>query len=1009
MTTQNIIESFIDDSDFVGGIFDMDFDTCKIHTNEYIQKHKCGGLPKHSLLLAKMERSVIEDSGDTTEGEDAQNGISEPDTLHEHALLLRLRKPTDLPIESELTRARHRNIEERVLEEIKGEKQRRSLDSITRQELQKTAYEAEILGTFNYNDRDELEFGPGSAYSVFSSGEYTVYKPKGESLSKIVSYLSAENIDENKLIDIGEVQYASSNLRSDVNTSAALKINTDDLVGDGEGKKTAVFGMTGEGKSNILKILATAVQESQEDVGQLIFDPSGEYTPNNQDAIALSETSRDVKLLDYEALDINLLDPKNAKRVQSKARDEILKTGTVPGYANPFLDSEILTESEINNLKPNEKARPSRQLAAFQAVLIEAGLDPGSEWELDFVANKNMRETVDNESTQLDIPIESTSSTDPIEWNGDRIGFYNGDGWLKFSNKRKSCTGNAGEALVEFWKTLVKNNQQADYSEDSDSYKIAKMFGLQSNHTGTDFFTGLSNYHTPTIDETPEELAYRHLAEGKLVIVSIREGDTNIVSEQLEEMVSGITDESKRRFNNKSKNEQMPKILIYLEEAHNYLSQDEFDPNKDKPYVELAKEGRKFQLGLVYATQEVSVVDDYILSNTANWFVMHLNTKKETKILSNYYDFEEFSRGIRKIDNKKGYARVRTASGSFTVPAQIREFTSEWVYEIISSSGTSAPPEVYNIGLEADSHSDLDTDVRYEIEAPEAHKWRTDAYDTYDGVRWKRSGEAESYKEPLPFNGLTENQIEYQVTTKTETDALPAPWHPEKISGVDDILVTSEDGLRSKEKLAVDTTYSGVSNIPIKEPETLSEVERSNLEDVEGILTFDEIQEKYTQLPEDIPNRLRERTEEIIEGTETLYEAVIAVRDWLKHSKKYSLEPTTPKTNVASKFVFEMEAGMCQHFATSMVVMLRTQGIPARYVVGYSAGHKADDGHYVVRGNHAHAWTEVFFLRYGWIPFEPTASAEREAADNAGNKETDRRESNSNTEYESSTDKTDGE
>jgi hypothetical protein len=90
-----------------------------------------------------------------------------------------------------------------------------------------------------------------------------------------------------------------------------------------------------------------------------------------------------------------------------------------------------------------------------------------------------------------------------------------------------------------------------------------------------------------------------------------------------------------------------------------------------------------------------------------------------------------------------------------------------------------------------------------------------------------------------------------------------------------------------------------------------------------------------------------------------------------------------PDGDVATQFVTEMEAGYCEYFATSMVAMLRTQDIPARYVVGYSNGERVDDGRYEVRGMNAHAWVEVYFPKYGWVTFDPTPAAERQAEEDA--------------------------
>jgi hypothetical protein len=64
--------------------------------------------------------------------------------------------------------------------------------------------------------------------------------------------------------------------------------------------------------------------------------------------------------------------------------------------------------------------------------------------------------------------------------------------------------------------------------------------------------------------------------------------------------------------------------------------------------------------------------------------------------------------------------------------------------------------------------------------------------------------------------------------------------------------------------------------------------------------------------------------------------------------------------------------GYCEYFATAMVMMLRSQQIPARYVLGYLPGRPQEEGGWLVDRSAAHAWVEVYFPNYGWIRFDPT-------------------------------------
>ncbi|MBK8796669.1 MAG: transglutaminase domain-containing protein [Anaerolineales bacterium] len=79
-------------------------------------------------------------------------------------------------------------------------------------------------------------------------------------------------------------------------------------------------------------------------------------------------------------------------------------------------------------------------------------------------------------------------------------------------------------------------------------------------------------------------------------------------------------------------------------------------------------------------------------------------------------------------------------------------------------------------------------------------------------------------------------------------------------------------------------------------------------------------------------------------------------------------------TDVADYFLFDLQRGYCDYYATSFVVLARAAGIPARFVTGFTSGAwNPTEQVWTVTEANAHSWPEVYFPAVGWVPFEPTA------------------------------------
>lgn len=141
--------------------------------------------------------------------------------------------------------------------------------------------------------------------------------------------------------------------------------------------------------------------------------------------------------------------------------------------------------------------------------------------------------------------------------------------------------------------------------------------------------------------------------------------------------------------------------------------------------------------------------------------------------------------------------------------------------------------------------------------------------------------------------------------------------------------------------------------------------------------------ENFMQIPEDLEESLRTLTLGVVSGDTSDWDRAEAIEEYLKYSGEYvyNLEasPTREGKDSVEHFLFEQKEGICQDFASSMVLMCRSIGLPARYVVGYLVNEQEEEtGTYIVRANDAHAFVEVYLAGYGWMQFDPTPSVESE-------------------------------
>ncbi len=208
-----------------------------------------------------------------------------------------------------------------------------------------------------------------------------------------------------------------------------------------------------------------------------------------------------------------------------------------------------------------------------------------------------------------------------------------------------------------------------------------------------------------------------------------------------------------------------------------------------------------------------------------------------------------------------------------------------------------------------------------------------------------------------PHFRLSEIQREDgRVVSVTLEEALPDP--------PDALAVRSREGVFPSHN-----PYIVTSSVPVVEPEQLHAA---------GTDYPIHIIHRYTQLPPDFPERVRDLAHEITVGSTTPYEKAVKIE---RHLKKIpynlAIEPPPFDTDGVEHFLFDQRQGYSEYFASAMAVLLRSVGVPARMVVGYTTGEPTNmPGIYAVTDSNSHGWLEVYFPGYSWIPFEPTPGAE---------------------------------
>ncbi len=137
------------------------------------------------------------------------------------------------------------------------------------------------------------------------------------------------------------------------------------------------------------------------------------------------------------------------------------------------------------------------------------------------------------------------------------------------------------------------------------------------------------------------------------------------------------------------------------------------------------------------------------------------------------------------------------------------------------------------------------------------------------------------------------------------------------------------------------------------------------------------VSQRYLQLPDSITERTRQLARDLAEPYDNNFARAQAIERYLRNEINYNegIAAPPPSVDKVDYILFTTKEAYCDYYASSMIVMLRSLGIPARLAAGFAQGkYNSDKDAFEVLNRDAHSWVEVYFPRYGWVNFEPTAA-----------------------------------
>ncbi|MEY4364159.1 MAG: hypothetical protein RLZZ24_1511 [Pseudomonadota bacterium] len=518
--------------------------------------------------------------------------------------------------------------------------------------------ECTVVGSFTSGDKGQLYFA-GDVGHIAPAVSYHLYTPDTDLMQLIIN----GTLTPDNRIDFGLLR-VSENFDY-VNDALPAMISMNDI----RGKRTAMFGKTRMGKSNTVKLVVQGMLDAttqNRNVGQLIFDVNGEYANSNpqdgNEAIATAYADRCTSYFlsnrggnpNAHLLRFNFYERTNEALAVMK---ELLPPDVASSeYVSTLLTVRLPSLGRSEYDTDTQVLRRVRKIMLFWTLLDACGFDADADRLRELLTNLGVTQPFNPGFSQIMrmAAYQAIRSSAPPP-----------------QPSRLSEMVSEMNVIARFSKeyqndpSLVKDGV---FIFDGDE-EIMVNFLLPPAGTGPYVLRPCLQYHSPTADDFVADVLSR-LTQGDTVIIDLGSANEQIIRYFARSLSEAVFREQERKFVSNQLNGKY--VQIYFEEAHMI-----FPPNSGNVidvYSRFAKEGAKFNIGIVYSTQSPSTVNRDLLAQTENFFIGHLSSVRETVQLGEVqYAFKSVEERILK-QRTPGLLHLLTYSHRYVIPVQANRY-----------------------------------------------------------------------------------------------------------------------------------------------------------------------------------------------------------------------------------------------------------------------------------------------------------------------------------------------